>query len=50
MSQLLEKSKDIIPEERWGSTPVTLKATAGLRLLPKNLSQQLLSEVALVHE
>lgn len=42
---LLQKSEDIIPKERWKATPVALKATAGLRLLPSNSSQQLLEEV-----
>ena len=31
--------------EKWESTPVSLKATAGLRMLPSNSSEQLLSEV-----
>ncbi|KAL9957689.1 hypothetical protein ACROYT_G034615 [Oculina patagonica] len=47
---LLEKSEDIIPEERQKSTPVALKATAGLRLLPSNSSKQLLEEVRALFE
>ena len=45
IEELLQKSKEIIPKERWESTPVSLKATAGLRMLPSNSSEQLLSEV-----
>lgn len=43
---LLDKSEEIIPEERQKSTPIALKATAGLRLLPSNSSKQLLEEVS----
>lgn len=42
---LLQKGKDIIPPNKWHKTPVALKATAGLRLLPKKASKQLLKEV-----
>ncbi|PFX20399.1 Ectonucleoside triphosphate diphosphohydrolase 5, partial [Stylophora pistillata] len=42
---LLQKSEDVIPENRRKHTPVALKATAGLRLLPSNSSNQLLEEV-----
>lgn len=42
---LLKKSEEIIPKEQWKLTPVSLKATAGLRLLPQNSSKQLLMEV-----
>ena len=46
IEELLEKSEEIIPKERQQSTPVALKATAGLRLLPSNSSTQLLEEVS----
>ncbi|XP_029190363.2 ectonucleoside triphosphate diphosphohydrolase 5-like isoform X2 [Acropora millepora] len=42
---LLKKSEEIIPKELWKVTPVSLKATAGLRMLPKNSSKKLLEEV-----
>lgn len=45
IERLLQKSEDIIPKQRWKYTPVALKATAGLRLLPSNSSKQLLEEV-----
>jgi Golgi nucleoside diphosphatase len=32
--QLLEAAKERIPEKFWSTTPLVLKATAGLRLLP----------------
>ena len=45
ISELLEMAKQRIPEARRSSTPVTLKATAGLRLLPADQSQALLDSV-----
>lgn len=42
---LLEVAKDSIPRSHWKRTPVVLKATAGLRLLPEQKAQALLSEV-----
>ena len=42
---LLKKSEEIIPKELWKVTPVSLKATAGLRMLPENSSKKLLEEV-----
>lgn len=45
IEELLFKSKEIIPEDHWKLTPISLKATAGLRLLPSNSSKQLLYEV-----
>lgn len=42
---LLKKSEEIIPKELWKVTPVSLKATAGLRMLPENSSNKLLQEV-----
>ncbi|KAM9365094.1 ectonucleoside triphosphate diphosphohydrolase 6 isoform 1-T2 [Pholidichthys leucotaenia] len=43
--ELLEVVKSSIPSPWWSSTPVVLKATAGLRLLPGQKSQQLLDTV-----
>jgi hypothetical protein len=42
---LLEVAKDSIPQSHWKRTPVVLKATAGLRLLPEKKAQALLFEV-----
>lgn len=42
---LLQKAKEIIPKEQWELTPISLKATAGLRMLPSNSSKELLFEV-----
>lgn len=42
---LLKKSEEIIPRELWKVTPVSLKATAGLRMLPENSSKKLLEEI-----
>lgn len=42
---LLEVAKDSIPRSHWKRTPVVLKATAGLRLLPEQKAQALLFEV-----
>uniref|UniRef100_A0A672N608 nucleoside diphosphate phosphatase n=1 Tax=Sinocyclocheilus grahami TaxID=75366 RepID=A0A672N608_SINGR len=43
--QLLKVAKKTIPKEQWIQTPVVLKATAGLRLLPQEKAKTLLNEV-----
>uniref|UniRef100_A0A3Q0R2G3 Ectonucleoside triphosphate diphosphohydrolase 6 n=1 Tax=Amphilophus citrinellus TaxID=61819 RepID=A0A3Q0R2G3_AMPCI len=43
--ELLEVAKSSIPPLYWTSTPVVLKATAGLRLLPGQKADQLLDRV-----
>ncbi|XP_037551324.1 ectonucleoside triphosphate diphosphohydrolase 5 [Nematolebias whitei] len=43
--QLLKIAKKTVPEEEWKRTPVVLKATAGLRLLPIEKANALLDEV-----
>uniref|UniRef100_A0A8C1NLB9 nucleoside diphosphate phosphatase n=1 Tax=Cyprinus carpio TaxID=7962 RepID=A0A8C1NLB9_CYPCA len=43
--QLLKVAKKTIPKEQWIQTPVVLKATAGLRLLPQEKAKALLNEV-----
>ncbi|XP_029349311.1 ectonucleoside triphosphate diphosphohydrolase 5 [Echeneis naucrates] len=43
--QLLKIAKKTVPEEEWRRTPVVLKATAGLRLLPEDKASALLKEV-----
>ncbi|XP_059817885.1 ectonucleoside triphosphate diphosphohydrolase 5 isoform X2 [Hypanus sabinus] len=42
---LLDIAKQAIPSAYWYTTPVVLKATAGLRLLPKQKAQALLLEI-----
>ncbi|XP_006786173.1 ectonucleoside triphosphate diphosphohydrolase 5 [Neolamprologus brichardi] len=48
--QLLRIAKKTVPEEDWRRTPVVLKATAGLRLLPEEKARALLKEVQDVFE
>uniref|UniRef100_A0A3Q1GZV9 nucleoside diphosphate phosphatase n=1 Tax=Anabas testudineus TaxID=64144 RepID=A0A3Q1GZV9_ANATE len=43
--QLLKIAKKTVPEDSWRRTPVILKATAGLRLLPEDKANALLKEV-----
>ncbi|GCC34321.1 ectonucleoside triphosphate diphosphohydrolase 5 [Chiloscyllium punctatum] len=43
--ELLDVAKQTIPSTHWHTTPVVLKATAGLRLLPEQKAQALLLEV-----
>lgn len=45
VQELLEVAKDSIPRSHWKRTPVVLKATAGLRLLPEQKAEALLFEV-----
>lgn len=45
MRQLLKIAKHSVPKKQWKKTPVVLKATAGLRLLPNEKAQALLEEV-----
>jgi len=45
LEALLEAAKERVPESHRSSTPITLKATAGLRLLPKAQSEAILQEV-----
>lgn len=42
---LLEKVKSFVPQEHWPSTPLVLKATAGLRLLKPVEAENLLNAV-----
>uniref|UniRef100_A0A3Q0RFC8 nucleoside diphosphate phosphatase n=1 Tax=Amphilophus citrinellus TaxID=61819 RepID=A0A3Q0RFC8_AMPCI len=46
--QLLKIAKKTVPEDDWRRTPVVLKATAGLRLLPEDKARALLREVQTV--
>lgn len=45
VQELLEVAQDSIPPSHWKRTPVVLKATAGLRLLPEEKAEALLFEV-----
>nr|XP_060610519.1 ectonucleoside triphosphate diphosphohydrolase 6 [Anolis sagrei ordinatus] len=50
INELLAVAKDDVPENLWKSTPVVLKATAGLRLLPGEKAQELLDKVKSVFQ
>ncbi|XP_074532678.1 ectonucleoside triphosphate diphosphohydrolase 6 isoform X1 [Halichoeres trimaculatus] len=45
ITELLEVAKSSVPSSVWGVTPVVLKATAGLRLLPGEKAKHLLDQV-----
>lgn len=47
--ELLEVAKSSIPPSMWNITPVVLKATAGLRLLPGEKAKHLLDTVRHTH-
>ncbi|KAL5282091.1 ENTPD5 family protein [Megaselia abdita] len=42
---LLDEAKAFIPRNKWSDTPLVLKATAGLRLLPAKKAEHLLAAV-----
>ena len=50
IQELLNAAKDRIPDRYWSQTPITLKATAGLRLLPKDQSEAIIAQVRTVLE
>ena len=50
VQQLLNSAKERIPAKYWSKTPITLKATAGLRLLPQEQSEAIIIEVKKVLE
>lgn len=43
--ELLDLARRVVPQRQWGSTPITLKATAGLRLLPDHKADEILAYV-----
>lgn len=43
IAELLELAKKEIPEKYWAKTPLVLKATAGLRILPQEQADNILS-------
>lgn len=45
ISTLIDKAKNEIPKQYWGKTPLILRATAGLRLLPPEKAENLLNAV-----
>uniref|UniRef100_H3APR0 nucleoside diphosphate phosphatase n=1 Tax=Latimeria chalumnae TaxID=7897 RepID=H3APR0_LATCH len=45
IQELLEIAKEAVPSGFWKATPLVLKATAGLRLLPGKKAQDLLNKV-----
>ncbi|XP_041038967.1 ectonucleoside triphosphate diphosphohydrolase 6 [Carcharodon carcharias] len=45
IQDLLDIAKESVPRDLWASTPLVLKATAGLRLLPGVKAQHLLDKV-----
>ena len=47
LEALIQKAQGHIPADQWASTPIALKATAGLRLLPKDQADAILNEVKL---
>jgi len=50
IDRLLDYARDYIPKEDWSSTPLELKATAGLRLLPEEKANAILDGVkSLLH-
>uniref|UniRef100_A0A803T995 Ectonucleoside triphosphate diphosphohydrolase 6 n=1 Tax=Anolis carolinensis TaxID=28377 RepID=A0A803T995_ANOCA len=50
INELLAVAKEDVPENLWKSTPLVLKATAGLRLLPGEKAQELLDKVKSVFQ
>ena len=44
---MLEQAKHYIPATHWSTTPMALKATAGLRALPAKAADDILNEVSL---
>lgn len=50
VKKLLGRAKAFIPQDKWASTPIALKATAGLRLLPKEKADAILEAVSVFKE
>ncbi|ESN98747.1 hypothetical protein HELRODRAFT_133471, partial [Helobdella robusta] len=50
LEPLLRHAKKYVPKHLWSSTPLALKATAGLRLLPQKASDNILAEVKKLFE
>lgn len=43
--ELFELAREFVPNTAWSATPIVLKATAGLRLLPADQANELLAQV-----
>jgi ectonucleoside triphosphate diphosphohydrolase 5/6 len=41
----LAKAKNFVPKQYWKNTPLAMRATAGLRLLPTEKADGILNEV-----
>nr|XP_057913799.1 ectonucleoside triphosphate diphosphohydrolase 5-like isoform X2 [Doryrhamphus excisus] len=50
LKELLKVAKNTVPRPEWERTPVVLRATAGLRLLPARKAQTLLDQVQRVFD
>ncbi|KAL2712979.1 nucleoside diphosphate phosphatase ENTPD5 isoform X1 [Vespula squamosa] len=48
--KLLDKAKSVIPQSEWSNTPLSMKATAGLRLLPGHKANNILEECSKLFE
>lgn len=46
LQELLDVAKEVVPAALWSSTPLVLRATAGLRLLPGEKATHLLDKVS----
>lgn len=44
IEDLIGRAKEVIPESAWSHTPIVMKATAGLRLLPGEQAETLLTQ------
>jgi Golgi nucleoside diphosphatase len=44
---LIDAAREVIPPTFWAHTPITMKATAGLRLLPDDQADAILFEVSI---
>ncbi|XP_057328780.1 nucleoside diphosphate phosphatase ENTPD5 isoform X2 [Microplitis mediator] len=44
LQTLIDKAKAVIPESAWPNTHVSMKATAGLRLLPRHKADNIIAE------
>ncbi|XP_015587664.1 ectonucleoside triphosphate diphosphohydrolase 5 isoform X2 [Cephus cinctus] len=50
LTVLLDKAKSVIPRSEWSRTPLSMKATAGLRLLPGHKANDILKECSKLFE
>ncbi|XP_050524735.1 ectonucleoside triphosphate diphosphohydrolase 5 [Daktulosphaira vitifoliae] len=50
INQLLAKAQNFVPKEYWKDTPLAMRATAGLRLLPSEKADELLNEMLRLFE